>query len=84
MEKTDTKSNDIKAISKLLEMLTLKKTLTSIDAMRCQEAIAEQIISKKAAYLLSVSGMSLCDYPLKFRADLEIHESPCSNIYTYL
>ena len=52
--KTDTKSNEIKAIPELLEMLMLKKALVSIDAMGCQKEIAGQIISKKADYLLSV------------------------------
>lgn len=52
--KTDVKSNEIKAIPELLEMLALKKALVSIDAMGCQKEIAERIVSKKADYLLSV------------------------------
>ena len=52
--KTAIKSNEITAIPELLEMLTLKNALVSIDAMGCQENIAEQIISQKADYLLSV------------------------------
>lgn len=52
--KTEKKSNEITAIPELLEMLTLKKALVSIDAMGCQKEIAGQIVSKKADYLLSV------------------------------
>lgn len=52
--KTDVKSNEIKAIPELLEILMLKNALVSIDAMGCQKEIAERIISKKADYLLSV------------------------------
>ena len=39
----DSKSNEITAIPKLLEMLELKGALISIDAMGCQKEIAKQI-----------------------------------------
>ena len=52
--KTEEKSNEITAIPKLLSMLCLKKALVSIDAVGCQKAIAEQIVLKKADYLLAV------------------------------
>ena len=52
--KTDIKSNEITAIPELLKMLVVKKALVSIDAMGCQKAIAEQITSQKADYLLAV------------------------------
>ena len=52
--KTEAKSNEITAIPQLLRMLTLKNALVSIDAMGCQKNIAEQIISQKEDYLLSV------------------------------
>lgn len=54
--KTEAKSNEIKAIPELLEMLALKNALVSIDAMGCQKEIAERIISRKAGYLLAVKG----------------------------
>lgn len=54
--KTEVKSNEIKAIPELLEMLVLKNALVSIDAMGCQKEIAERIISRKADYLLAVKG----------------------------
>ena len=50
----DEKSNEITAIPKLLELLTLKGCIVTIDAMGCQKAIAEQIVSKQADYVLMV------------------------------
>ena len=51
---TQEKSNEITAIPELLDLLALKGTTVSIDAMGCQKAIAERILSKKADYLLAV------------------------------
>ena len=42
--KVDGKSNEITAIPKLLDNLTLKNSIVTIDAMGCQHAIAEKII----------------------------------------
>lgn len=50
------KSNEITAIPKLLEVLSLKDTIVSIDAMGCQSDIAEKIIAKQADYILAVKG----------------------------
>lgn len=55
-EKVATKSNEITAIPELLDALYLKGFLVSIDAMGCQRAIAQQIVRKKADYLLAVKG----------------------------
>ncbi|ADU61349.1 ISAs1 family transposase [Pseudodesulfovibrio aespoeensis] len=52
--KVDDKSNEITAIPKLLEMLHLEGAIVTIDAMGCQKAIAKQIGSKKADYVLAV------------------------------
>lgn len=54
--KTEEKSNEIKAIPQLLEMLTLKGATVTIDAMGCQTKIAEKIIDKEAEYVLAVKG----------------------------
>lgn len=54
--KTDAKSNEITAIPELLNLLDLKKSLVTIDAMGCQKEIAEKIKYKKADYLLAVKG----------------------------
>lgn len=52
----DDKSNEITAIPKLLDLLSLHNALVSIDAMGCQVAIAKKILSKKADYLLATKG----------------------------
>ena len=48
------KSNEITAIPKLLELLTLKGALVTIDAMGCQKAIAAKIVERKGNYILTV------------------------------
>ncbi len=48
------KSNEITAIPKLLDILTIKGCTVTIDAMGCQKKIAEKIISKDANYILMV------------------------------
>lgn len=50
------KSNEITAIPKLLEVLSLEDTIVTIDAMGCQTDIAEKIVDKKADYILAVKG----------------------------
>lgn len=55
-EKTEEKSNEITAIPALLELLSLKGCIVTIDAMGCQTDIAKQIIEKEANYLLAVKG----------------------------
>jgi len=50
------KSNEIKAIPELLNLLDLKGTLVTIDAIGCQKAIAKQIVDKGGDYLLAVKG----------------------------
>lgn len=51
---TDEKSNEITAIPELLRLLDLSGCLITLDAMGCQTAIAEQILSGEADYLLAV------------------------------
>jgi predicted transposase YbfD/YdcC len=50
----DAKSNEITAIPKLLEILDLHGALVTIDAMGCQQEIAEQIIDQGGDYVLAV------------------------------
>lgn len=52
--KVNEKSNEITAIPKLLEVLSIKGAIVTIDAMGCQTDIAAKIISKKADYILAV------------------------------
>ena len=50
----DSKSNEITAIPKLLEMLELQGAIVSIDAMGCQKEIAKQIVDGGGDYVLAV------------------------------
>ena len=50
----DSKSNEITAIPRLLEVLDLHGALVSIDAMGCQKDIARQIVEGGGDYLLTV------------------------------
>jgi len=51
---TDEKSNEIKAIPRLLKMLDITDSVVTIDAMGCQKAIAKQIVKQKGHYVLQV------------------------------
>ena len=53
---TDAKSNEITAVPKLLEMLALKGTIVTADALNCQRAIAQQIINQGGDYALALKG----------------------------
>ncbi len=53
---TDVKSNEIKAIPQLLDILNVENCIISIDAMGCQKNIATKIINRGADYLLAVKG----------------------------
>jgi len=54
--KVDSKSNEITAIPRLLEVLAIHGCIVTIDAMGCQTEIAEKIIGKGADYILAVKG----------------------------
>jgi predicted transposase YbfD/YdcC len=51
---TESKSNEITAIPKLLAMLNLAGATVTIDAMGCQREIAGQIIGQEGHYILAV------------------------------
>lgn len=55
-EKVHDKSNEITAIPKLLDLLSIEGTIVSIDAMGTQKKIAKKIRQKKADYVLSLKG----------------------------
>ena len=52
--KTDTKSNEIKAIPELLRTLALAGSTVTINAIGCQKNIAGQIVEQEADYILAV------------------------------
>lgn len=53
---TDTKSNEITAVPKLLDMLSLKGTIVTADALNCQREIARKIVEKGGDYALALKG----------------------------
>ena len=53
---TEQKSNEITEIPMLLEMLEIKGTVVTLDAMVCQEKIVDKIIEKKAGYVITVKN----------------------------
>src|SRR5437588_3492925 len=50
------KSNEIIAIPKLLVMMAIEGAIVTIDAMGCQRDIADNILAKKADYVLALNG----------------------------
>ena len=50
------KSNEITAIPELLDLLTVKGAIVTIDAMGCQKEIAKKIVEKQADYVLALKG----------------------------
>ena len=53
-ETVDDKENEIVAIPRLLELITLKGCIVTIDAMGCQKEIAKKIREREADYILQV------------------------------
>ena len=71
--RVDEKTNEIKAIPELLEILCLKGCVVTIDAMGTQKEIAEKIVDKEADYILQVKGNQetlLEDISLYFKEEL--------------
>lgn len=54
--RVDEKTNEIKAIPELLDILCLEGCIVAIDAMGTQKEIAGKIIEKEAGYILQVKG----------------------------
>ena len=53
---TESKSNEITAVPKLLRMLTLQDTIVTADALHCQREIAEQIVAQGGDYALALKA----------------------------
>jgi predicted transposase YbfD/YdcC len=60
--KTEAKSNEITAIPSLLKLLELQGCIVTIDAMGCQKAIARQITTQEADYVLALKENHLTAY----------------------
>src|SRR3954454_798498 len=65
--KVSEKSNEIVAIPRLLDMLSIDGAIVTIDAMGCQRAIARKIIDKRADYVLALK-----DNQGTLREDVEV------------
>lgn len=53
---TETKSNEITAIPKLLELLDLDGAVVTTDAMGCQKEIAKSVVESNGDYILQLKG----------------------------
>jgi predicted transposase YbfD/YdcC len=53
---TDEKSNEITAVPKLLEMISLKGAIVTADALNCQRTIAAKVVEKGGDYVLALKG----------------------------
>jgi predicted transposase YbfD/YdcC len=53
---TDAKSNEITAVPKLLDMLSLNDTIVTADALNCQREIAQKIVAQGGNYVLALKG----------------------------
>jgi predicted transposase YbfD/YdcC len=67
------KSNEITAIPELLDVLDLKGTIVTLDAMGCQRAIASKILERGADYLVALKA----NQGKKFTAVQELCATTC-------
>lgn len=54
--KVEEKSNEITALPELIDVLDLRGTIVTCDAMGCQKEIAAKIVDKGGEYLLALKG----------------------------
>ena len=75
---TETKSNEISTIPKLLALLDLKGCIVTIDAVGCQRNIAEQIVEQQADYVLALKANQggLFDEVEALFARVALHDKP--------
>ena len=50
------KSNEITAVPKLLEMLSLRGKVVTADAMHCHRQLAQQVVEQRGDYALALKG----------------------------
>lgn len=50
------KSNEIPAVRELLDILDIKNSIVTLDAMHCQKETVEKIIDKKGNYIIGLKG----------------------------
>lgn len=78
----DEKSNEIKAVPELLDLIDVKGDIVTADAMSCQKEIAEKITGRGADYVLALK-----DNQKTFRKDVEdyffsVRQTPEFNLET--
>ena len=54
--KTEDKSNEIKIVPALLDLVSIEGSIVTADAMNCQKNIVKKIIEKKADYVIALKG----------------------------
>ena len=72
--KTDVKSNEIKAVPELLDLLSLRDCIVTVDALNTQKAIMAKVVNeKKADYVAALKGNhpTLHDEVVSYFKDLE-------------
>jgi predicted transposase YbfD/YdcC len=74
--KSEGKSNEIKTIPKLLDLLDIEGALVSTDAMGCQKEIAEKILTKKGDYLFALKGNPYLEDRVKEKFDSISNRGP--------
>ena len=55
-KKCDAKTNEIRAIPQILQLLTLEGAIITIDAIGAQKEIVNEIVTKKADYIISLKA----------------------------
>jgi predicted transposase YbfD/YdcC len=53
---TETQGGELAALPELLDGLDLRGCLVSLDALACQPAVAERIVSRGADYLVTLKA----------------------------
>jgi predicted transposase YbfD/YdcC len=73
---TEEKGNKITAIPKLIDQLSLKNTIITIDAMETQKNIAAKILDNKVDYCLAVkeNHQYLYEYIKDYLCDKQFQE----------
>ena len=76
------KSNDITAISRLLELLELKGCIVTIHAKGCQKEIAQGILGRGTVYVLAVKQNLPCSIYSGWGSRHSINSILCNCLYT--
>jgi predicted transposase YbfD/YdcC len=82
-EKVSEKSNEITAIPQLLEWLDLREATVTLDAMGCQQALADQIIQKEGHYIFALKGNqgTLCEDVTTYWTEEDLTTFPSEGFY---